>query len=475
MNAGINRIQRIVSEGIAVIFLCAVFPVFAQEADKSQETKTQGADARRLEAQKLETQTIEVQLNREYIALLDKFLGATPSGTPDYSNIKQLFDAIDSATERNNLPQALTLIKANQKIITDNIDSKEAIKIIEITLDYGVQSLSDHLIQYAQQYAGSYVNANIHYALAVQAYNRQDYDKTLQYLSKIDSSGSLSRSRRDYATLLFGICLQHRSKHREAMKIYERLGKKSKYYTHAQLNLAVAYVRQGWWTDAQIAIEKALEQSKPEKQSEFINRLYVVLGYSQLKNEFYRNARQTFRHVSLDSQYMSRALLGIGLCALNQKDYLGALNAFDRLKKSKDYDLTIAESNLLVPFTIERMKELETASAGYSEAIAYYGVKILEFENYPFNHIVDIPADDPAAKILKPLPKHNLHQLTVLQQMQTATQGSSLEIPTTSLTSRYTHLLKQFRQQQINEHLTQLRSYLSQSQYGFAKLYDENQ
>lgn len=418
---------------------------------------------------------IETQLEREYTALLDKYLSLNSGKASKEITLKQLYQNAQSRIHEQNIPQAFALIKAHQTLVTNNIDSKDAIKIIELTLDYGVQTLSNHFIKYAQQNAGSYVNANILYGLALRAYNQQNYDLTLDYLTQIDASGSLSRSRRDYATLLFGISLQHRGKHREAMKIYERLGKKSKYFAHAQLNLAVAYIRQGWWTDAQIAIEKALAHTGSKGQSEFINRLYVVLGYSQLKNEFYRNARETFRHVSLDSQYMSRALLGIGLCALNQRDYLGAINAFDRLKNSSNYDLTIAEAHLLVPFTIERMKDLEMASAGYSEAIAYYGVKILEFENYPLNHIIEIPKEDPAAKVLTSLPDHYTNMYYMLDQLQTATRGSTLEPQIKGLSARYAVFLKDIRKQEIHTHISQLKSYLSQSQYGFAKLYDENQ
>lgn len=414
--------------------------------------------------------------NGDWDALVERFLQTAPTNSETNKlSIKQLRRQVVAAASNNDLAKGLLLIQTHRALIEENIDSVDALRLIEISIQYGLTPLAQHLQGYAENYAGSYTNANIQYALGVAAFEQENFAQALSQLSSIDVSGSLNADRRDYATLLFGISLQHLRKHREAMKVYERIPAKSKYYAHGQLNLAVAYIRQGWWTDAQLAIEKAMQHKVAKSKEELTNRLYVVLGYSQLKNEFYRNARTSFRNITLDSQYMTKALLGIGLCALNQRDYLGALNAFDRLKASTHYDLTIAESNLLVPFTIERMGKLEMASAGYSEAIAYYEKKIREFESYQVSSALALPANDSAQHVLTPLNEHLQKRYMLLESLHQATQGTKLNQQASTLLSRLRNSIQRQRQSEIEQHLNDLKSYLSQSQYGFAKLYDENQ
>src|SRR5690606_31020616 len=181
-------------------------------------------------------------------------------------------------------------------------------------------------------------------------FERKAWDKAQQYLSAIEVQNALTKAESDYTSIMRGIILQMHKKHRESVKHYDSITDTSDYYTYAQLNKAIAFIRQGWWTDAHIAINDALKKNTPKKLTELNNRLYLVLGYSQLQHEFYRDARQTFRNIALDSQYVNRALLGIGLCALHQGDFVGALNAFKLLQSKQQDDIFVTESYLLLAF-----------------------------------------------------------------------------------------------------------------------------
>lgn len=144
--------------------------------------------------------------------------------------------------------------------------------------------------------------------------------------------------------------------------------------------MALANIRQGWWTDGHQIISQLLASKQTTGQEKALNRLYITLGYSLLNQAYYRNARKTFQLVGLNSRYSNQALLGIALTAAYQGDYIGALNATRFLKeKQKDKqqdDLPIDESYLLMPFFYEKSQRLATASLGYSQAVSYYQDKI---------------------------------------------------------------------------------------------------
>ena len=198
----------------------------------------------------------------------------------------------------------------------------------------------------------------------------------------------LSADNAAYANLLNGTALQHMKKHRLAIENYNRVPASSQYYAYAQLNIAIANIRQGWWTDAQATINELIKHAGKDTSDELTNRLYLVLGYALLQKEYYRDARNAFRHIGLNSRYTNRALLGIGLTATSQGDFVGGLNALSILKDKKTFDLSVDESYLLVPYVYEKLQQELTVTAGYTEAMAYYQQRITELEN-----IANQPAD----------------------------------------------------------------------------------
>ncbi len=386
-------------------------------------------------------------------------------------SVKALKSTIINLVNNNQHALANAVILANFPLIKKHIDSREMPIFLAQLLKHNIWKSADNLAQHGLNNGRYFSQSKIHYLLAEYYFSQNNIDKTVEHLTSIESSKPLSKKERDYATLLFGISLQKKKKHREALKIYDKIIPESEYYGHSRLNIATAHIRQGWWTDAQIAIEEALQQKAPESQKEINNRLLLILGYSQLQHEFYRNARKTFRRVSLDSQYMNRALHGIGLCALSQKDFPGAINAFSHLQTIENTELPTLESYLLVPYTYNRMDNLDQAAAGYSEAIAFYEIKTREL-----NAQVDAIRENLSAPIqpdmlaLLPDIEIQTHQMLNeldIEQSHHTTQKKIRELKAKLNRHLATKVIGALQKKSEN-----LKSYLSQSQYGLAKLYD---
>ncbi|NQY50945.1 MAG: hypothetical protein HRT50_17965, partial [Colwellia sp.] len=228
-------------------------------------------------------------------------------------------------------------------------------------------------------------------------------------------------------------------------------------------------------------------------QEKTLNRLYITLGYSLLNQAYYRNARKTFQLVGLSSRYSNQALLGIALTAAYQDDFLGALNASRFLKEKQQDDLPIDEAFLLMPFFYEKSQQLATASLGYSQAASYYQDKIstltqlidapINLASHPIelsngisngvsmtinNKHIDLSANYPSYFFTQ---RQNVGQL---KSWQTKLNNPKLSQDLSSIIQAYDVLTVKMAKSIMHNRVAQLSSYLNQSRYGLARLYDNN-
>src|SRR5690606_34030548 len=117
--------------------------------------------------------------------------------------------------------------------------------------------------------------------------------------------------------------------------------------------------------------------------SDLDNRIYTLLCYSQIQFGFYRDARESFRKVDLDSHYFNKALLGLGVAALYQKEFASALQAFHRLKNQDDIDMSVVEAHLLFAFTLRQLNMINESELAYQAAVDYFS-KILNSDEKKF-------------------------------------------------------------------------------------------
>lgn len=394
-----------------------------------------------------------------------------------FQQLAPLVSVCNAASERKQPQHLAALVTANQRLLIANISKPAVLQLIEQLLNLYLKSAADPLINAALATFDPYVEAKAHYYLANYYFSLGDYDKVAAELGNIEVENALTADERAYSTILYGITLQKQKQHRKAISYYEKVESSSRYYSYAQLNRAVAFIRQGWWTDAQLAIENALKQDNSEL-GELNNRLLVVLGFSQLRYEFYRDARVTFRKISLGSEYENPALLGLGLAALHQGDYIGSLNAFKRLKEKPFEDIYVIESRLLIAFVHEQMKQLANASALYSEAIVYYQTKQAEAKQRSVSiRLAQRQSNTDLVNSLPPYIKADISPILFdlgrdLSVLKAKVDDKKLQMEADELLTQVNTAINTEAQILIDSHQEKLTSYLSQAQYGVAKLLD---
>jgi len=325
----------------------------------------------------------------------------------------------------------------------------------------------------------------LQFALARHGFETGDADGSS--MQSLRNSYALRDDQRQYLRLAQGLKHQQTGEHRAAIKVYENFEPGQAYYAQGRTNLAIAYLKQGWWTDAHQEIEQLLNDYKEDPQSlpddEFANRLRMLLGLSQLQQGFYRYARNSFRSIHQDSRYVAHAWRGLGLSALYQEDYPRSLNAFLHLKEHNHPALP--EGPFLVGFTYDQMHSLSLAQASYTEAVIDYQTRITGIEQSLAQldtgdwrpEKAPSRQDDPMALSSNRdnTARYQWRQYQSLKALGAALpeQGFQSERDAINeLLGQYQTLLAQAYRAQLERRKAHLESYLSQSQFGLATVYD---
>jgi tetratricopeptide (TPR) repeat protein len=393
-------------------------------------------------------------------------------------DIDRIIKVSESAIASKDTITATTTILVNMPAITRQIHLPQIQQIAALALSLHNIAIAESLLKVAKNQGDTSSEVRIIFELAKYNADQGQWGNVITMLKDSGVIENLGKDDADESNLLIGNALQQQKKHREAIAFYEKVKANSPHYRLAQLNLSTAYIRQDWWSDAHVAIQNALKIS-PSKKDDLDYRLYTVLGYSQIQFGFYRDARESFRNVSLKSSYTNRALLGLGMAALHQEDFIGALTAFNHLRGKKDNDISVAESYLLSAFTLRQLGQHEAAVTGYQEAIAYYSI-LNKKQAATLSNLVNRDANSPSidAIFLRPESRNNkpLRQLAekihLLDNLLTQPLSNG---HVTALTNSKTSLQKDYlatAQQLLAAEQEAITSYLSQSKFGLATLYD---
>ncbi len=405
-----------------------------------------------------------------------------------YKSIESLDAAVQDLLRQDQSVNAVATIVHNSKLLSQHIDNPKIISIITVLLNQNELATATKLHKQIKEDSGKALQANVAYLFAHYYFLRNSWDKTLASLEGI--TGDLPQAKYHHALLMQGIALQKLKQHRAALVLYEKIPATSPYYLSARVNMAVADIRQDWWTDAHIIINNLLANPRIRQQYDEADRLYTILGYSFLQQSYYRDARNAFRSVGIKGPSTNQALLGIALAAANQEDYIGALNGVRILKQNQALDLPVDEAYLLMPYFYERLHQHSTASAGYSEAMQYYEnrinainsakqlptadfIKKLSFMtdgtlSLQFN-IIDVSDKVPPAFIA------NFHLLQQLQPFVAGSDSAKQQQHFNQLQASYQQALHEVVNSALNERIAFLTDYMNQSRYGIARLLDKNE
>ncbi|TYK65449.1 tetratricopeptide repeat protein [Colwellia echini] len=411
-----------------------------------------------------------------------------------FNSIAELSTAVENENNNNQSVKSVALILRNAFLLTRDYDKPQVISLVKTVLDNNALINAKILITQINEQGDDRINTQLNYLLADFYFQREQWAQAVTYLE--NDLGHLPQEQYNHALLMQGIALQKQSKHRLSMTTYEKIPNTSTYYTAAQLNIALANLRQGWWTEGHQIISELLEahNALPQVPEKTLNRLYITLGYSLLNQAYYRNARKAFQSVGVSSRYSNQALLGIALTAAHQDDYIGALNTTRVLKAKEEDDLPVDEAYLLMPFFYEKSEQFDTASLGYSQAASFYQTKIFVLNSLiksPINfnlHPIDLAnganlhIDDTRINFLSLYPKYTFIQRNNAEQFQAFIENSNETLPDRKkliqgideLNKQYNLLADKMASHLISIRVSHLQSYLNQSRYGLARLFDNN-
>ncbi|VAW87335.1 hypothetical protein MNBD_GAMMA18-276 [hydrothermal vent metagenome] len=428
------------------------------------------------------------QKHQQFSANFQAFLLTQPQWLSEkHSGIEPLLSVVKQHIAENNSALAANTLFNNITLLNEYYDDKNIPYFINILLNQNDTKTAHALFELVNHKGDQVLRSNSAYRFAAFSFRQNKWQKTLQLLDGVMTD--LVDEDYQHALLMQGVSLQKLQKHRDSITHYEKVEPTSAYYLSARLNMAIANIRQGWWTDAHITIQNSLKSAEAAKQEETLNRLYLTLGYSLLSQKNYRDSRDYFRNISVDSLFANRALLGITLAAANQNDFVGALNSANILKAKQTYELPVDESRLLTPYFYEKLQQPTTASAGYLEAINYYQKRIteiqtlidsdIELENHPINTGINITLEIESNPInfSADYPDYffeNYLKLKTYGRYFESVDNDNIKNEYEQLNDQYQTIIVKMVRNLLRKRVEQLNSYMAQSRFGLARLYDSN-
>jgi len=411
----------------------------------------------------------------------------TKYDTRKLKNIKSLQKITRDLVSKDKQIEAINLIKKHQNLIKKNIDDPSLFSYIDLLLGNNEWDTANNLYRYIEKEGDKSLVSNVKFLFSKYYFNRNKLAKTLGFLDGINEDLSIGDGH--YALIMYGITLQNQKKHREAIKYYKKVPKNSTYYQYAQLNLAIVSIRQGWWSDAHIIIRELLKikRATQTQQGDFINRLYLVLGYSFLQQEYFREARESFRNIRKNSVYANRAMLGISLAAASQGDNVGALNILNILQQQDAQDLSVEETYLLLPYVYEKLGKYKTSSTSYTLALSYYKKRVYEISR-TLKEISSLNSGLSNFNIIKNTLVVNKNKINLkkkeqiifienfrtLKKLKNKVHQPNLIRKINLLLQKHKTMLSDIILGKLQLRSEYLKSYKNQSQYGLARLYDNS-
>lgn len=406
-----------------------------------------------------------------------------PITTTKLDSISELETKASSLIKQSQHVSAIRLLYQHIDLIENNLEQASVSNLIPLLLKQNELNLAMRLLKKIEQESGDFEIARSRFEFAIHSAHLLDWERVHQILEIVPQELSIERA--EYAHLVQGIALQKLKKHRQAEASYAKISASSSYFRHARLNHALAQIKQGWLTSGSKSINELLSTLEPEDHPEFINRLHLVLGYAQLQKDYYRNARTSFRNISLDSRYINRATLGIAMCVINMGEFENGLNVLSLLKARDSTDLSTEESYLLIPYVYEKLQQHVDVATSYAEAMTHYQNRINELKGlsikiwgYNDVHFADDLSQLRIGNHDFALDKHIHRTLIInyrqLQRLLSSTDEGRLSAMLNKQQTEYDDAFQLLLTQLINQKIKYLNSYLSQAKFGLARLYDKS-
>jgi tetratricopeptide (TPR) repeat protein len=399
-----------------------------------------------------------------------------------------------------------------------------ALRVANIYLDYGLYQYSKKIFISLLGEEDTAVASLARYYLAKHDYLKGYWDEALNGFESVRDGVPLDML--DKKRVMQAVILQNKKRHDEAISLLSEIAPSSQYYAYARFNMAMSHLRKGWWSDAEEIIQSLLKKDNSvHNLSPYLrDRFYIALGYSQLQRAYYREAYSSLKKVSAEGPYSYKAQLGLAIVAAEQEKYQESLKILENLKQAYAKQLVTEEAHIVTPFILESIGSLDITTAYYSNAIEHYQASMQEITDLQrnlvlgrFDHIVTSHTNtwndliqnpktgitwqnEPINRFIYELQENerwiaanrNIRDLkelvAFLEELNSklVKMGqykkktyNELSVNITDFKSRISNLSEQYilyLRQTLDEQLTARKnyflSYLNQSQYALARIYD---
>ena len=335
--------------------------------------------------QQLDDRTQEVKLrildlNRDvnkYAAKSKKDVASLYKGK---NRTEYTLDLVDKDFRNKRYLEAINRYHAGRDFGVISSKYETALKVANIYLDYGLYHYSKKIFKSLLGDEDTAVASLARFYLAKHNFLKHYWDEALEGFESV--TDGLPAELMDKKRIMQSIILQDRKQHDEVIAVLSEIPKTSEYYHYARFNIAMSYLRKGWWSDVEENIRQILAQLKADDvvTHAFRDRLYIALGYYQLQREYYREAYDTLSKVSENGPYGYKAQLGIGIVAAEQGKYQESLTVLNTLKDTYSKQLVTEEAYILIPFVLESIGSISDSLKYYADAGKFYTYSISDIK-----------------------------------------------------------------------------------------------
>jgi len=416
----------------------------------------------------LELSAVNFKTADSYIAnILVQKLDAQALSTTDVSSVNCFFT--------NNEVNFVKLIACKNYLketyVTDDIDSYLSYINQLVSLRVKITQIPEYSKVLSAEY--DEVNSKLYFDIAKASYQLGDYEQALSFLKKIDDT--LDEDSVYHALLIYGLVYFEKGNLKKAKYYLSRINTVSNYYKYSQYNLALISMRSSWWSEAEEHLRQAVNVIRSpvltKEDEQLLDRAYLTLGYSQINRKGFRDAKNSFEKISLNSHLKYRALLGIAMCEIglgnlskaapvlkfimnktNKDEYIDALvilpqvyHHADNIKLSVDYYNQAIDK-------LSRYNDKDSKSYPKTDELIGYFRSVEPWLSYEAERRMLIVAD--------------INNSLTLTNKQKDNSEKAKRAVISELKNHYSYL--------NNKMATKINDYIKQVKYSLAVIYDES-
>lgn len=316
----------------------------------------------------------------------------------------------------------------------------------------------------------------------------EKWEACLSSLNSMRVSNNLEYN--NFRNYLYGVTYHRLGESQKAFNHYKLVPYSSKYYIHANFNIALLHLDLGRPSKAIRIINNLIKSDTVAITPEMRNKLLLVVGYIYFLNKDFDNSHIALKSVSIDSQYYNNAIAALALGYIYSADFETARSYLSYLSRlsMKDGPADAAYIFLAFAHSQERSFSEETVTA-YKNAIDYYTKRIDQIDrllntsselplvsSYASDHLFIV--ENNILDLSNQLPESFLANFasldTLTYTLNDSGSGETLHQQAQNLRADYAKTTLMVARQRLSSRRDSLAKYLHQCMYTMARILYQN-